>query len=182
MRLKSLLTLSMTLMKESNMNLQEKFTNMFDRFQELSNEIDDIIEEVEVDDVYLAEVLEDYIKGDCTAERVQDLIDLCYEPGVTCSMANKPYPKSRVLPEFVEAMEKIFRFGNAKYPDIVKGIPNYQTMAQPLVEDRKGSMERHSTKANNGITADPDHGESHYASVACNAMILFFHEQKNKGK
>ena len=86
----------------------------------------------------------------------------------------------KLVTQFIRDMNSILTSGSIKHGD-KDGVLNYTILDKRDVERRKGSMKRHSVKANSGILADPEHGYSHYAAVATNAMILYFHEQKNKG-
>ena len=83
----------------------------------------------------------------------------------------------KLVTQFIKDMNSILEAGSIKHGD-KDGILNYTILDNRGVEGRKGSMKRHSIKANSGITSDPEHGYSHYAAVATNAMILYFHEQK----
>jgi len=81
-----------------------------------------------------------------------------------------------ILPEFIMAVGEVLTGGAIKYSDYGwKTVPNAEA-------EYTGAIFRHLMKVMMGETKDADSGESHYAHIAADAMVLFWHELQKKKK
>jgi len=74
-------------------------------------------------------------------------------------------------PDFLQAMAKVMDFGTKKYAE-----EDWRDNPKVTVKGRMDSLGRHEAKINSAFESDidSDHGESHFASIAVNAMICWW--------
>lgn len=74
-------------------------------------------------------------------------------------------------PDFLVSMAKVMDFGTRKYSE-----EDWRDNPAVTVKKRMDSLGRHEAKINSATESDidSDHGESHFASIAVNAMICWW--------